>query len=147
MSETPQAVVTRWAGNKARRPAVAVKHGNSYKIVNEEDFDEDTMELFAGKIQPHNINQTAEEVRATLTEADRLALELETAQIESEAAQAQARAAEDRAKAAQDEAAAKIKVAAARAAEAAAATLAGQPKETVPAEGARPKRGRPGKAK
>jgi len=147
MSETPQAVVTRWVGNKARRPSVAVKHGSKgYKIINEEDFDGDTMELFVGKLKPHNPNETAEEVKANLTEESRLAYELEVSQIEADAAAAQSEAARVRAENAQIEADAKVKVAQAKAAQAAAAKLASKPAE-APEEGAKPQRGRTGKAK
>jgi hypothetical protein len=147
MAETPQAVVTRWVGNKHRRPSVAVKHGSKgYKIINEEDFDAETMELFVGKLKPHNPNETAEEVKAKATEEGRLAFELEKAQIESGAAQKAAEVAEERLKAIQADAEAKIKIAQSKAAAAAAAQLAAEP-EAQDAPPAPPKRGRTGKAK
>ena len=147
MPTTRQAIVTRWEGNKARRPSVAVKHGSKdYKIINEEDFDEDTMELFVGKLRPHNPNETAEEVKAKATEDGRLAFELEKARVESEAAQKAAEAAEERLRAIRADAEAKVKIAQSKAAAAAAAKLAATP-EAQDAPPAPAKRGRTGKAK
>jgi len=143
MGKTPDAVVQRWVGNKHRRPALAVKHGKGYKIINEEDFDAETMELFEGKLKPHNPNETAEEVKAKATEESRVAFELEKAQIEAEAAQKAAEAAEERLKGIQADAEAKVKIAQSKAAAAAAAQLAAEP-EAQDAPPAPAKRGRTG---